>query len=258
MKKTLPLIFTLFCVVSLAFSQEKAEKTFVYTSADTKGYISITKTDVEKETGVSTTIETTVNAVFGNDMLNFNIKTFNESDAMIDPYKLVFVGMMDSNIAPVTFEGNRIKQIKNASYWNFKGDYKDEAVSDPELKPFFKENYMSTLRLPDRTIPSFNLWAIIPNLEFDKEAAFMFNALDETKLYVRKNQTVNYLGKYDTAINGENVALHKFVHQGKGMRPAYFLVNDNRELVQVILDGKFTFTLDKNAKLSTKVAYSGR
>lgn len=258
MKKTLPLIFTLFCVVSLAFSQEKAQKSFVYTSADTKGYISITKTDAENETGESNTIETTVNAEFGNDILNFTVKTFNESDEMTDPYKLVFEGTMHASFAPVVFEGNRIKTAKNGSYWNFKGDYKEEAISDPDLKPFFKENYMSTLKLPERTIPTFNLWAIIPNLEFNKEAAFAFNTLDETRLYVKKNQTVSYLGKYEASINGEAVTLHKFVHQGKGIKPAYFLVNDNRELVQVILDGKFTFTLDKTAKVATKVAYSGR
>ena len=258
MKRKLPLIFTLFCVVAIAFSQEKAEKTYVYTSADTKGYISIKKTDVSDENGnTKVTLQTTVNADFKNETMNFSLLTDNKYKKMVTPTKLVFDGTMDSNIKAVQFIGERIKKGNgNASYWAFKGDYKDEAVNDAKLKPYIKEKYSSTLRMPERTIPSFNLWAVIPQLPFDREGTFIFNSLDETKLYVSKNQTVNYLGKYEANINGNKTELHKFVLQGKGMSPSYFWVDDNRELVQVLLDNEYTFTLDKNAQVPAAVALS--
>ena len=60
---------------------------------------------------------------------------------------------------------------------------------------------------------------------------------------MKKNQTINYLNKEKVTIDGEEKELHKFVHQGKGMKPAYYWVNDNKELVKILLDEKFVFTL---------------
>ena len=192
MKRKLPLLIVLLCTMNLAISQENSEKVSVYTSPDTKGFISIKQIDGKNDASISTSIDTKVNATFDDETVNFSLTTINDSDKMVAPSKLVFDGTMDATIKPVHFEGNRIKKDKkNASYWNFKGDFKDEAVNDPELKPFFNEKYSSTLRFPDRTIPSFNLWAIIPKLPFDRKGTFKFNSLDETKLYVSKNQTVN-------------------------------------------------------------------
>ena len=68
-------------------------------------------------------------------------------------------------------------------------------------------------------------------------------------MLVKIKQLIN-LGKYKTSINGNIVELHKFVLQGKGIQPAYYWVNDDRELVQVLLDNKFTFTLDKDFDIS--------
>ena len=60
------------------------------------------------------------------------------------------------------------------------------------------------------------------------------------------------MGTTSTNINGEKMKLHKFVHQGKGMKPAYYWVNDERELMQVFLDDKYTFTLSsKEAAMQT-------
>ena len=251
--KKLPLFLLIFCVIISSFSQEKVEKDFWYTSLNTKGYIKIQKIDLKKETSVSTTINTTVNATFVNEVLNFSLSTINDGDKMVSPSKLVFDGTIDSNMKPVKFIGNRIKQdTKNASYWNFQGDFTDEMETDPDFKRYTTPKHSAILRIPDRTIPSFNLWAIIPNLPFDRNGTFKFNTLDETKLYVSKNQTVNYLGKQKISFKGETVELHKFVHQGRGMLPAYYWVNENKELVQVMLDNQFTFTLStKEAALQS-------
>jgi hypothetical protein len=126
--------------------------------------------------------------------------------------------------------------------------------TDPDIQRFSYAKYNATLRIPERTIPSFNIWAIVPNLPFDRKGTFKFNALDETKLYVKKNQTINYLGKYKTTIHGNTLALHKFVHQGKGMLPIYYWVNDNRELVQVQLDNLYTFTLTTKKEALTTIS----
>jgi len=251
--KKLPVFLLIFCVIISSFSQEKVEKDFWYTSLNTKGYIKIQKIDLKKESSVSTTINTTVNATFENEVLNFSLSTINDGDKMVSPSKLAFNGTIDSNMKPVKFSGVRLKKdTKNASYWNFQGDFEDEMETDPDFKRYTTPKHNAMLRIPDRTIPSFNLWAIIPNLPFDRSGTFKFNTLDETKLYVKKNQTVNYLGAHKTMINGENVVLHKFVHQGKGMIPAYYWVNENKELVQVMLDNRFTFTLStKEAALQS-------
>jgi len=248
MLKKIALLVGIVSLTSSLFSQEIEEKTYWYTSNDSKGYISIQKINTKKESLVSTTLKTTVHSLFDDDLLSFRLSTINDSEKMVAPSKLIFEGTIDSNMKPVTLNSRRLKTNEEASYWNFEGDFKAEATTDPELIPFFPSKHNSQIRIPNRTIPSFNLWAIIPNLPFDRNGTFKFNTLDETKLYVHKNQTINYLGKHKTYINGETEELHKFVHQGKGMLPAYYWVNENKELVQVMLDNKFTF------KLSTKEA----
>jgi len=243
MKRKLPLVLSILCSITILFSQEKVESTSWYTSADTKGYISIQKVNKADDTNTLTTINTRVNSQFGNEVLDFSLSTVCDTDKLVNPSKLSFNGTIDSNMKSVIFVGNRLKKDKNASYWNFKGDFMDQATTDPELKPYFPENHNATLRIPNRTIPTFNLWAVIPNLPFDRKGTFKFNTLDETKLYVKKNQTVNYLGTTKVDINGENMLLHKFVHQSKGKHPNYYWVNNDRELVQVLLDNKYTFTI---------------
>jgi len=259
MVRKISLMLCAFLLTVNLFSQEKTEKTHWYTSADAKGYISIQKIDSLHANGISTILKTTVKATFDDEVLNFSLSTINDTHKMVSPLKILFDGTIDSNIKPVHFTGTQIKKgKKNISYWHFDGDFVDEMETDPDFQRFAYAKYNATLKMPSRTIPSFNLWAIIPNLPFDRKGTFRFNTLDETKLYVRKNQTVNYLGKLKADINGENMVLHKFVHQGKGMLPVYYWVNNDRELVQVLLDNQFTFTLNtKKAALATKtVAYS--
>ena len=259
MVKKISLLLCVFFIATSLFSQEKTEKTFWYTSADAKGYISIQKIDSLHDNGLSTILKTTVKATFDDEVLNFSLSTTNDTHKMVAPLKIFFDGTIDSNIKPVHFTGTRIKKDKkNISYWHFNGDFVDEMETDPDFQRFSYAKYNATLKIPSRTIPSFNLWAIIPNLPFDRKGTFRFNSLDETKLYVKKNQTVNYLGKLKAVINGKNMVLHKFVHQGKDMLPAYYWVNNDRELVQILLDNQFTFTLNtkKAALATTTVAYS--
>ncbi len=244
MKQILPLVFSIFCSITLLFSQETKEKIYWYTSSDTEGYISVQRIDTDNTTVFSTTLNTTVKATFNNKVLDFSLSTINATEKMVSPLKITFNGTIDDNIKPVRFTGTRIKKNKkNVSYWTFDGDFIDEMEADPDFKRFAFAKYSATLRIPDRTIPSFNLWAVIPNLPFDTKGTFRFNSLDETKLYVKKNQTVNYLGFTRIDINGKTMKLHKFVHQGKGAQPSYYWVNEARELIQVLLDDKFMFTV---------------
>lgn len=243
MLKNIFLFVGIVCLTSTLFSQETLDKTYWYRSADSKGYISIQLINSNNDSIGKTIVKTTVHSLFENEILNFTLSTINDSDRMVAPSKLIFDGTIDSNMKPVTFVGTRLKKSKNASYWNFEGDFEEEATKDPELKRFFPAKHTSNLRIPDRTIPTFNLWAIVPKLPFDRNGTFKFNSLDETKLYVRKNQTINYLGTSNVTINGETVETHKFVHQGKKRLPQYFWVNNDRELVMVLLDNKFKFTL---------------
>ena len=249
-------LFLMLCFILIAtsgFSQKNTGKTFWYTSTDVKGYISIQRIDSTSKTGISTILKTTVKATFDKDVLDFSLSTINDTQKMVSPVKIIFDGTIDSNIKSVHFTGTRIKKNrKNISFWSFDGDFTEEMEKDPDFKRYTFAKYNTTLRIPDRTIPSFNLWAIVPNLPFDRKGTFKFNTLDETKLYVKKNQTVNYLGKFKTVINNQPVMLHKFVHQGKDIQPVYYWVNDNRELIQILLDNKFTFTINtKKAALST-------
>jgi len=238
MIKKLPLFLVLFLVTTYVFSQEKSNKVYWYISPDTKGYISFQKIDSNN------IINTNVKAHFDNELLNFKLSTVSESDKMVNANKFIFDGTIDGTIKPVHFTGTKVKTIKNeVSYWHFDGDFADELETDPDFKRFAFAKYSATLKIPPRTIPTFNLWAIIPKLPFDRKGTFKFNIFDETKLYVVKKQTVNYLGFTTLNINGENQKLHKFVHKGKGMKPAYYWVNEDRKLIQVRLDDKYTFTI---------------
>lgn len=176
--------------------------------------------------------------------MNFSVTTLCDTDKMVAPSSFSFDGTIDSNMKLVHFTGSRLKKDKkNVSYWTFEGDYMDEMETDPDFLRFTNAKYNATIRLPERTIPSFNLWAIIPKLQFDRKGTFIFNSLDETKLYVKKNQTVNYLGKTKITIDGKALQVHKFALQGKKILPQYYWVNNDRELVMVLLDNKYRFIL---------------
>jgi hypothetical protein len=252
MVKKLPLLFIAFCFITLSSKGQEKSKTQYYKSDYSQGFISVEKT-VDKNG--NTVLNTTVKANFDNEKLDFKLSTTCDTDKMVNASKFVFDGTIDSNMNTVSFIGERVKGTKNANFWAFRGDYKNEMSIDPEAQKFIEPKHKSILRIPERTIPSFNVFAIVPNLKFDRKGTFKFNALDETKLYVRKNQSINYLGQEEANINGENQRLHKFVHQGRGMDPAYFWVNENKELVKILLDGKYSFTLsDKDAILSDNAA----
>ncbi len=243
MIKKNPLILIVFCLALSGFSQEKLDNTYWYTSPDTKGYISFQKSDSSNNKS-RPTLNTNVKAFFDNELLSFKLSTFCDSEKMVNSNKFIFHGTIDGTIEPVTFTGTKVKTVKNdVSYWHFNGDFVDELETDPDFKRYTFAKYNATLKIPSRTIPFFNLWAVIPKLPFDRKGTFKFNIFDETKLYVVKKQTVNYLGYTKLNINGEQIELHKFVHKGKGMKPAYYWVSNERELIQVRLDDKYTFKI---------------
>ncbi|RPD99944.1 hypothetical protein EGM88_01370 [Aureibaculum marinum] len=255
MIKKLPLlIIALLSINSFIFSQNNSGKTYWYTSPDSNGYISFQRIVSDDKSDSSTILNTKVRASFDGEILNFDLSTVTETEKMIFAKSFSFHGTIGAKIEPVNFSGTKIKSDKkDISFWHFKGDFVEDMETDPDIQRFNFAKYNATLKLPARTIPSFNIWAIIPRLPFDRKGTFKFNALDETKLYVKKNQTINYLGTTNTDINGKKIKLHKFVHQGKGMLPAYYWVSEDRELMQVLLDNKYTFTISsKEAALQTE------
>ncbi len=242
MKRRLPLLLIVCCFIAVSFTGEKKSKTYWYKSTDNQGFISLEKTFDNKGNAV---LKTVVKAKFDEEKLDFSLITTCDTDKMIEASKLEFDGTIDSNMNTVNFVGNRVKTTKNGTFWHFRGDYKNKMSPDPEVKPFIDAKHESSIRVPAVTIPSFNVLAIVTNLKFDREGTFKFNSLDETKLSVKKKQTINYLGQEKVSINGGEQELHKFVHQGKGMKPAYYWVNNNKELVKILFDDKFSFTLSK-------------
>jgi len=249
--KKLPLLVGLCLVLSVHAQsddiavQNEVKNVTWFTSNDTKGFIKIQESSVDNSTILSTQVE----AKFDDENLNFTLVSTNDDKKLLFPTLFKFTGTIDSEIKPVTFTGTRIKTVKNGvSYWNFKGDFVDQLETDPDIQKFTFAKYNATLKIPERTVPSFNLWAIIPNLEFSRKGTFIFNSLDETKLYVNMNQTVNYLGTDEIDVNGVNTKTHKFVHQGKKIKKSYFWVSETRELLQVKLDDKYTFTKSTKQK----------
>ncbi|MCK0130863.1 hypothetical protein MWU59_05035 [Flavobacteriaceae bacterium F08102] len=246
--KKLPLIVAGLCLVFNLQAQsdhdtkpqnQDTKTTSWYTSNDTEGYIKIEESTVDNKTVLTTEVV----AKFDDEQLNFTLVSTNDDKKLLFPSRFKFTGTIDSEIKPVTFTGTRIKTVKNGvSFWNFQGDFVDQLEKDPDIQKFAFAKYNATLKIPERTVPSFNLWSIIPNLEFSRKGTFIFNSLDETKLYVNMNQTVNYLGLEEISVQGVTTKTHKFVHQGKGIKKSYFWVSDDHQLLQIKLDDKFTFS----------------
>ena len=251
MKRRFPLLLIACCFIMFSFNGEKQSKTYWYKAADNQGYISLERSVNENGNPV---LKTVVKANFDNEKLDFSLITTCDNEKMVDASKLEFDGTIDSNMNTVNFTGKRVKKTKNSVFWHFSGDYKNQMSPDPEVKEFIDSKHESSIRVPAMTIPSFNILAIVPNLILDREGTFEFNSLDETKLHVKKKQTINYLSKEKVSVDGVEQELHKFVHQGKGMKTAYYWVNDNKELVKIMLDDKFVFTLsNKDAALQANV-----
>ncbi|MDJ0646472.1 MAG: hypothetical protein QNJ57_10870 [Flavobacteriaceae bacterium] len=239
--KKVTLLVPICALVLFSFSDKKNTKTYWYKSVNNAGYISVEKAETPSNQSI---LKTTINAFFGKEKLNFSLATTSDSHKLANASKIEFDGTIDSNINPIVYSGERVKSDKNGSFWSFTGDYKSDITNDEEVNQFLKPHHKSMIRMPKHTIPSFNVWAIVPELPFDKkEGTFRFHALDETKLYVKKNQTISYLGKVSEDINGTKETLHKFIHQGVKMKATHYWVNDNRELVKIVLDGEFEFVL---------------
>lgn len=242
MMKKLPLLFFSCFLVASIFSLEAQSKKTWFKSSTGDGYMA-----VEVVKGNNPVVKTTVNSYFGNEKLNFVSETTCDTEKLANAKKIVFNGTIDASMTPVVYTGERVVNKKRADYWSFYGDFKNEITNDPEVNQFLKPKHKAMLRVPAETIPSFNVWAIVPNLPFSKEeGTFKFNSLDETKLFIRKN-SIDYAGEEVATINGQQQTLHKFIHQAKKMKPAYYWVNNDRKLVKMLLDNEFEFVISTEA-----------
>lgn len=246
MKRKLPLLLIAVVLIFSSFSDEKKSKITWFKSSTGDGYISMERIDNDNAQSI---LKTTVNSYFGDEKLNFSTVTVTDSKKLANASKIVFNGTIDSNMEPVEYLGERLKVKKSGTFWSFHGNYKNEITKDPEVNQFLLPNHSAVIKMPTATIPSFNVWAIVAELPFNKaEGTFKFNLLDETKLYVRKNQTIDYVGEEVADIDGEQQTLHKFVHNGKKMKPAYYWVNSDRQLVKFTLDEEFEFVISTKEK----------
>ena len=208
MKQKFSLILGILSSVGSLFSQENVEN-YYYTSADTEGYISIKKIDIANGPVFSTTLSTTVKANFNNRVLDFSLTTINDTDKMVAPSKIIFDGTIEASIKPVHFTGTRIKKSeKNESYWSFDGDFIDEMETDPDFKRFAYAKHSATLRLPDRTIPSFNLWSIIPKLPFDTKALDTLHGTKGLDMLVKKFYEYGVEKIFRIQITGSNLKIN--------------------------------------------------
>lgn len=245
MTKKLPLLVLALLLCAFVSVEAQTKKTWLKSTTN-DGYMAM---EIKNNANGKSTLTTTVNSYFGNEKLNFISATTCDTDKLANASRIQFNGTIDASMTPVVYNGQRVKEKKNASYWSFYGDFKNEITNDPEVNQFLEPKHKAMLRIPAQTIPSFNVWAIVSKLPFNNnDGVFKFNSLDETKLFVRKNQTIEYAGEEVTDVNGQQETLHKFVHKGRKMKPAYYWVNKDRELVKMQLDKEFEFVVSTEAE----------
>jgi hypothetical protein len=102
--------------------------------------------------------------------------------------------------------------------------------------------------VPEHTVTDFALFEIVRTLPFDKEKVFEFNSLEASELNLKRDHKVVYVGRDELDIEGRKQALHKFEQSGKGIRPCYYWVNEDRQLVRVLMDGRKEFLLTTKEK----------
>lgn len=100
--------------------------------------------------------------------------------------------------------------------------------------------------LPAKTVTSFAIFRIVPRLPFKKGVVFEFHSLEASELNLKRNHRITYLGKEDVHVWGMARSLHKFEQTGDGISPAQYWVDDKRELIRVLIDGR------KETVLTTK------
>jgi len=102
--------------------------------------------------------------------------------------------------------------------------------------------------IPEHTVTDFVLFEIVRTRPFDKEKVFEFNSLEASELNLKRDHKVVYVGREEVEIEGQKQSLHKFEQSGKGIRPAYYWVNDDRQLVRVLMDERKEFLLSTQEK----------
>ena len=110
------------------------------------------------------------------------------------------------------------------------------------------------IELPRRTVTWFALFEIVRRLPFDGEKVFEFHSLEAEELNLKRDHKLTYVGTEELEISGKKTMLHKFEHTGRGSKPAQYWVNEDRQLVRVLVDGRkeFLLTTQEQAKAGVK------
>ncbi len=102
--------------------------------------------------------------------------------------------------------------------------------------------------IPEQTVTDFALFWIVCMRPFEKDKVFEFNCLEASELNLKKGHELAYLGVEELDVAGKMMKLHKFEETGGGIQPCYYWVNDKRELIRVLMDGRKEFLLTTREK----------
>jgi hypothetical protein len=167
--------------------------------------------------------------------LALTMQTFSKDDAYFSPVKIISQGEGDDELKSFTALIER---------------QGPEGSSAGKLVATVKGGKKAELAIPEHTVTDFALFEVVRRLPFDKEKAFEFNSLEASELNLKKNHKLSYLGQDELTVGDQVMKLHKFEESGEGINPIQYWVNDERELVRVVMDGRkeFLLTTEEKAK----------
>ncbi len=160
--------------------------------------------------------------------LSLKMQTSCRDDALFTPLRIVSRGDGDDEV------GNFAADIK----WTKEGGKLAATVNGRQVQKL----------LPHRTVTDFALFEIVRRLPFNKDKTFEFHCLEASELNLKKNNRVRYLGREEIDLRGKKTSLHKFEQETEhGRKPAQYWVNEGRELIRIVIDGRKEFLLSTEA-----------
>ena len=104
------------------------------------------------------------------------------------------------------------------------------------------------LPIPEHTVTEFAMFEIVRRLPIRKDTSFQFNLLTLESLRVQESQKVVYGGREEIEIGGQKRKLHKFEHRAELETKTEYWVDDNRELIRVVFQGRDEMVLTSEAR----------
>lgn len=150
-------------------------------------------------------------------------------DALASPVRWTlsnrFIGSDEKPVADLAFEetaqiDNNLLEIKTG----------DKTVKRNITKPLTAD---------------FCLFEAVQRLDFDRTALGSFSILEGMSLF-KANQHLSGRGRYDLAIGGKAMRLHRFCQLGGGILPYEYYLDDNHRLL-IVVTGARAYIMDEKA-----------